>query len=362
MSSIFGDFIKISIFGESHGNAIGITLDGLPAGESINFGEVTANMQRRAPGNDKTATSRKEYDSFEVLSGILNDKTTGTPLCAIIKNNNIKSSDYSDLINKPRPGHADFTGNIKYKGFQDVRGGGHFSGRLTAPLTFGGSVCRQILKRRNIDICAHIYSIENIYDDTFCDVNVSKDIINKISHSRFPLINQDMEPKMRNKIENVKLEYDSLGGIIECAITGISAGIGSPMFYGIENVISSIIFGIPAVKGIEFGLGFESTKIKGSQNNDSFYFEGEKVKTKTNNCGGILGGISTGMPIIFRVAVKPTPSISKKQNTVDLDIKQNTQINVKGRHDPCIVPRAVPVVESAAALAIINLMSEAGKL
>ena len=360
--SSWGNDIKISIFGESHGNGIGVVIDGLPAGEKLNFDEMYLQMSRRAPGNDKAATPRSEKDAPEILSGLLDNITTGAPLCAVIRNTNVRSGDYSNLLNCPRPGHADYTGYVRYNGFNDIRGGGHFSGRLTAPLVFAGAVCRQILEKKGIKIAAHISSVGDIEDERFNGTDISCELMDRLSKTTFGLIDQSREEKMRALIEECRLSQDSIGGTIECAVTGMPVGAGSPMFDGIENVISSIIFGIPAVKGIEFGSGFDGTKLRGSQNNDGFYYDNGVVKTRTNNHGGILGGISSGMPIIFRTAIKPTPSISIKQRTVDLNSKSDSELEIHGRHDPCIVVRAVPVIESAAAIAIINILSEVHKL
>ncbi len=360
--SSWGNNIKISIFGESHGNGIGVVIDGLPSGERLNLDEIYLQMSRRAPGNDKAATPRLEKDMPEMLSGMLNDTTTGAPLCAVIKNTNIRSQDYGNMLKHPRPSHADYTGYVRYNGFNDIRGGGHFSGRLTAPLVFAGAVCRQILEKKGIKIAAHISSIGNIEDEMFNGTDISDELMERLSKATFGLIDQSCEYKMRSLIEECRMSQDSIGGTIECAVVGMPVGAGSPMFNGIENVISSIIFGIPAVKGIEFGSGFEGTKLRGSQNNDEFYYDSGVVRTRTNNHGGILGGISSGMPIIFRTAIKPTPSISMKQRTVDLDSKTNSEIEIQGRHDPCIVVRAVPVIESATAVAIINILSEVHKL
>lgn len=358
MSSVWGNYVKISIFGESHGKSIGVVIDGLPPGEKVDFEEIHNQLQRRSPGNDPFSTARREGDIPQFVSGILNGYTTGTPICAIINNTNTRPQDYKNMLSSIRPGHADYTGSIKYKGFNDIRGGGHFSGRLTAPLTLAGAICKQILLRRGVDIFAHIYSISNIKDKPFDLTNINKDTAKRLNASKFPLVDEALEPIMRTLIDEAKRSLDSVGGIIECAVTGLKAGIGSPMFGGIENYISSIIFGIPAVKGIEFGNGFSCTYLKGSENNDSFIIENEKIKTQTNNHGGILGGIASGMPVVFRVAIKPTPSIQKEQKTIDISKKTQTTLSIKGRHDPCIVPRAVPVVESAAAIAIINLIME----
>lgn len=362
MSSTWGNQIKISIFGESHGIAIGVVIDGLPAGEFIDMDDIMFQMGRRAPGNDSTATPRKEADMPEICSGVFNNVTTGAPLCAVIENSNTRSVDYEKLARLPRPGHADFTGYIRYDGFNDVRGGGHFSGRLTAPLTFAGAICRQILARRGIVIGGHIFSIADVFDDPFNPVNISAEQLLNLSHSYFALNNPAVEQTMRDKVEIAKKELDSVGGIVEIAAVGVPAGIGSPMFGGVENVISSVVFGVPAVKGIEFGMGFDVTAVRGSQSNDQFAMEEDRIVTLTNNSGGILGGISDGMPILFRAAVKPTPSIAQRQQTIDLRDGRDTVLTVNGRHDPCIVPRALPAIESATAIAIINLMAEVNKL
>ena len=357
MSSTWGEKVKISIFGGSHTEAIGVTIDGLPAGEEINLDKVCLQMSRRAPGKDKTATTRNESDIPEILSGFLDGKTTGAPLCAIIKNTNQRSKDYSNLKILPRPGHSDYTASIKYMGNNDIRGGGHFSGRLTAPLVFAGAICRQILERRGITIGAHAASIANVKDGHLDPVRVNAGILNILNNQYFPVISGEAKAEMYSLIEEARLKGDSVGGIVECAVVGVKEGMGSPMFGGVENVFSNILFGIPAVKGVEFGAGFGSSYMLGSQNNDQFYFdENGNIKTKTNNCGGILGGITNGMPIIFRVGIKPTPSISVEQDTVNLELSKNDKLIIKGRHDPCIVPRAIPVVEAAAAIAVINLM------
>ena len=356
MSSTWGEHVKISIFGESHGEAIGVTLDGLPAGEEIDLDAVAVQMSRRAPGKDSASTPRKESDLPQILSGFLNGRITGAPLCAMIPNTNTRSGDYANLSVLPRPGHADYTGFVRYGGYNDIRGGGHFSGRLTAPLVFAGAVCRQILLRRGIHIGAHVAAIAGVHDTPFDAVSVSNEQLDDLASVYFPLIDCKKESAMRGKIEEARMNLDSVGGIVECAITGMPAGIGDPMFGGVENVLSSILFGVPAVKGVEFGVGFAAAELHGSENNDPFYYENDAVKTATNNCGGILGGITNGMPILFRAAVKPTPSISQEQDTVDLVAKTNAKLSVHGRHDPCIVPRAVPVIEAVAAIGILNLL------
>ncbi len=357
MSSIWGDTLKISIFGESHGSAIGAVIDGLPSGESIDFEEVAAFMQRRAPRSDGTSTKRKEADAVEIISGMLNSCTTGAPLCATIKNTDTRSGDYDRTKNLARPGHADFTGHIRYNGYNDTRGGGHFSGRLTAPLVFAGAICSQILARKGIVSGAHILSVGNVTDSVFDSVNISAEKLTQVRNSYPSVINDKAKSDMVNEIERARLACDSVGGIVECATVGFPAGIGSPMFDGLENRIASLVFGIPAVKGIEFGAGFEAAKLHGSENNDSFYVDTDgATRTRTNNHGGILGGISSGMPIILRVAFKPTPSIAQKQETIDLLAYTNTEIEIIGRHDPCVVPRAAVCVESAVNIALLSAL------
>ena len=357
MSSFWNNRISISIFGGSHGPAIGVTIDNLPPGEYIDMDKIHQFMTRRAPKKDGTTTPRSEKDLPEVLSGVLNNRTTGTPLCAMIQNTDTRSKDYSNLAKLPRPGHADYTGAMRYQGFNDVRGGGHFSGRLTAPLCFAGAVCGQILERRGIYTGAHIAAIHGIQDDAFSRTRVSKEDILAVREKSFPVINDAQGKLMWEDIQKARMGQESLGGIIECAAVNVPAGIGSPMFDGLENTIAQLVFGIPAVKGIEFGAGFQVAEMVGSQDNDAFYVdENGHIKTKTNNHGGILGGISSGMPITLNVAIKPTASISKPQQTVNFRERTNEILQIQGRHDPCIVPRAVPCVEAAVNLALLSHM------
>jgi chorismate synthase len=351
-----GENIKLSIFGESHGAAIGVVIDGLPAGEPLDFEEIGAQMSRRAPGRDKTSTQRKESDTPEILSGVLDGHTTGSPLCAVIKNSDAHSSDYDDLSRFPRPGHADFTANTRYGGFSDFRGGGHFSGRLTAPMVFAGAVCRGLLTRRGVNIGAHIYSIGGVNDTPFDAANVGAETLRELSHMTFPVIGSESEAKMREVIEAARMGSDSVGGIVECAAQGLPCGLGDPIFGGVENRLASVLFGIPAVKGLEFGEGFGAARLHGSENNDAFCMSDGKVKTATNHSGGILGGITSGMPVVFRLAFKPTPSIFLPQQTVDLKEGCNAALQIKGRHDPCVVIRAVPVVEALTAFCMLDLM------
>jgi len=365
MSSSWGNSIRISLFGGSHTQAIGVNMEGLPAGETINWPQILSQMARRAPGQDKTATTRKESDEPKVLCGLLDGMTTGAPLCAIIENTNQRSKDYSQLKVLPRPGHADYTAEVKYHGCQDVRGGGHFSGRLTAPLVFAGSIARQILARRGITVGSHVLRIAGAGRDDrlFHPVEVSPDLLARLSGEYFPVIDPDVKEGMRRAIEAARMSQDSVGGLVECAILGLPAGVGAPMFDGVENRIASIVFGIPAVKGVEFGAGFSVADLRGSENNDPMYMAGDgSVKTRTNHAGGILGGISNGMPVIFRAAFKPTPSISREQDTVNLATRSNAKLTVTGRHDPCIVPRAAPVVEAAACLAALDLLAQSHML
>lgn len=358
MSSNWGKQIKISIFGESHGAAIGVTLDGLPAGIGLDEQEILAFMSRRAPGKDAFSTARREADMPKILSGALNGKTTGAPLCAVIENTDARSGDYGEMQTLARPGHADYTAHIRYNGFNDVRGGGHFSGRLTAPLVFAGAIAQAALKPHNITVGAHIASVHGILDDPIDPVGITAEQLNQIKEKSFAVFNDEAGGKMRAEIENAKQNLDSVGGIVECCALGIPAGIGSPMFDGLENKIASIVFGIPAVKGVEFGAGFELAEKLGSESNDAFRISGGNIVTETNNHGGILGGISTGMPLTLRVAFKPTPTIAAEQKTVDYKNKENAIIASKGRHDPCIVPRAVVCVEAAVSIALLDSMLE----
>lgn len=356
MSGVWGNKIKLSIFGESHGKAIGITMDGLEPGISLNLDNIKMEMARRSPGKSNLVTARSEGDEFEILSGFFNGKTTGTPLCAIIYNSNKKSEDYDEIKDLLRPSHADYTGYVKYNGFNDYRGGGHFSGRLTAPLVFAGAVCKESLLDHGIVIGSHIKSISNIEDQGFDFTNIEKEILLGLGQEDFPVINKSIETKMKEIIMKAKEAKDSVGGIIEACAINLPVGLGNPFFDSVESVLSHLLFSIPAVKGVEFGLGFDITKARASEVNDEFFLDGDKIKTKKNNNGGVLGGITNGMPLVFRVAVKPTPSISKLQNTVDINKKENSSIEIKGRHDPCIVQRAVPVVEAVTAIAVLDLL------
>ncbi len=348
MSSSIGENLRLTIFGQSHSPAVGMTLEGVPAGENLDFDALAAFLRRRAPGQNAWSTARKEADRPEFLSGLVGNTTCGTPLTAIIRNTDTRSKDYSALKITPRPGHADFTAEVKYHGFQDFAGGGHFSGRLTAPLCVAGGICLQLLAREGITVISRIAAIGGVQDEG--------ELLSSTAEKDFPTVNDARGEKMRERIAQAKAEGDSVGGVVECAVLGLPAGLGDPMFDGMENRIAAIVFGIPAVKGLEFGAGFAAAALCGSENNDAFAIRDGKIVTETNRCGGILGGITNGMPLVFRAAFKPTPSIARSQKTVNLQTMEEENLNIVGRHDPCIVPRAVPVVESAAAIAVYDAL------
>lgn len=357
MSSSFGEQVKITIFGQSHSEAIGVVIDGLPVGEEIDLERVQQFMERRAPGRNAYSTPRKEGDIPHVVSGLFEGKTCGAPLCAVIENTNTRSKDYDKLKDLPRPAHADFTAWVKYKGANDHRGGGHFSGRLTAPLCFAGAVCMQILERKGIRIGGHILAIQGVKDTPFDPVEISEETLQAVTAKAFPVQDDGQAEAMQAAIAAAREKADSVGGIIECAVTGLPVGVGEPMFDGLESRLAAAVFAIPAVKGVEFGKGFGVAELLGSENNDAFCYEADgTVKTKTNNHGGSLGGISSGMPLILRAAFKPTPSIGQAQATISISKGENETLSIVGRHDPCIVPRAVPCVEAAAAVTLLDLL------
>lgn len=360
MSTSYGKNINITVYGGSHDDEIGIIASGLPKDFKFDRDELSAFMKRRAPGQNLMSTQRREADTPIFLEGVDDgDRITDGSLHAVIKNTNQRSSDYSNLSFVPRPSHADFAARMKYGEGVDLRGGGHFSGRLTAPICIVGGICLQYLRTLGIEIAAHVYSIGSQYDTPFDLAAVGKrefDILR--SRSDFPVLSERSGELMRKIIEEARLEGDSVGGIVECAVIGLPTGLGEHIFDGAENRISSIVFGIPAVKGIEFGEGFASTRLKGSENNDQFYTDGEKIYTKTNHAGGILGGMTTGMPLVFRAAVKPTPSIFKEQDSVDMVSMTPVKLTIQGRHDPCIVLRALPVFEAVSAIAICDMLAD----
>lgn len=354
--SFYGEKIRLNIFGESHGAAVGAVAEGLPAGFEIDMEELSAFLRRRAPGSGKLVTQRKEADLPDIVTGVLGNKTTGAPLTVLIHNTDTRSRDYQNILRVPRPSHADYPAYVKFGGNNDIRGGGHFSARITAALAAAGGIVLQMLAKKGVFIGAHIAEIGGIRDERFDAVKLDKEELLLPGKKELAVISEEAGEAMKKKIEEAASKKDSVGGVIECAVTGIPAGLGDALFDGIEGRISSAVFGIPAVKGVEFGAGFGVANMLGSENNDPYYFEGESVRTKTNNAGGICGGISTGMPIVFRAAFKPTPSIGIEQDSVDLANNVNTKLVISGRHDPCVVLRAVPIVEAAAALAIADLV------
>jgi chorismate synthase len=354
VSASWKNNIELTIFGESHGKAIGITIGNLPSGITIDMDALKQEMKRRAPGQNTLSTARQEADQVDIVSGIVDGITTGAPLTGIIYNSDQHSKDYTILKSHMRPGHSDYPANIKYQGYNDIRGGGHFSGRLTAPIVFAGAIAKQILLQKGIVIGAHMLQIKDIKDQYF-DIHMTKEQLQQLTKQQYPVLDANVYSKMKQCIEDSKKQGDSVGGKIECAIYGMSAGIGEPFFDSIESHLSSLLFAIPAVKSVAFG-NENISELMGSEANDSYYYQGEDVQTKTNHNGGILGGISTGMPIIFNVGIKPTPSISKQQQTINMETKENTTLSLQGRHDPCIVPRATVVVEAMAALTMLDFM------
>ncbi len=357
MSSEFGNILRVSVFGQSHGKAVGVVVDGLPAGEAIDLEELQRFLDRRRPGTGPLSTARKETDVPEFLSGLEGGKTCGAPLCAVIKNADQHSKDYGELADKPRPGHADFTAWAKWGGRADMRGGGHFSGRLTAPLCVAGGIAKQILARRGIFVGAHLASVAGICDRPF-PLHPTAALFEEIAAKPFPVLDEAAGERMRAAILEAKNDLDSVGGVIECAAAGLPAGLGEPMFGGVENRLAAALFGIPAVKGVEFGEGFRAAELRGSENNDPFTVEDGEIRAETNRAGGILGGITTGMPLVLRAAVKPTPSIGRPQKTVRLSAMEASELTVHGRHDPCVAHRAVPVVEAVTAAVLLDMLLE----
>ena len=359
MSSSFGRYLKLSLFGESHGVGLGIVLDGLPPGLALDLDEIGREMGRRAPGRNDLSTPRRENDVPEILSGMYGGRTTGAPLAALIRSRDTRSQDYGEALDKPRPGHADYTGHVRYFGFGDHRGGGHFSGRLTAPIVFAGAVCKQWLKEHNIRIFAHIQRLAGIDDGSFLDNALEEAFLSSLGRETLPLLHPALREDMTQAILAAKEQDDSVGGIVECMALGLPAGLGAPFFDSAESVLSHLMFSVPAVKGVSFGAGFPMADMRGSRCNDPFHYEESgAVRTVTNNCGGILGGISNGMPLLFRCAIRPTSSIARAQETVSLKEKKNAVLEIVGRHDPCIVPRALPVIEAMAAIGLCELWKE----
>jgi len=361
MGSIIGERVRISVYGESHGKSVGVVIDGLPSGIRIDVDDIAVHMQRRAPGRALWSTTRREGDVAEIQSGVYRGYTTGTPLCAMIQNFGTRSEDYEELRAKPRPSHADYTGSVRYGGYGDPRGGGHFSGRLTAPLVFAGAVCRQALHTHEIFVGAHALEIGGERDTGFGDVRIEPEFLRHLVRRELPVISDEAGERMKAAIEAARRDLDSVGGIVECGVVNVPAGLGDPMFGGLEGRIGAMVLSIPAIKGVEFGDGFPIARRRGSENNDAIVFQDGCVHTATNHNGGIDGGISNGMPIVFRVVVKPTASIAKAQQTIDLETRAAETLVIKGRHDPCIVPRAVPVVEAVTAVALLDVLVSSSK-
>ena len=361
MSGIYGMNIKMAIYGESHGASIGLVIDGVPPGLQLDLEQIEKEMARRAPGKNQLSTQRKESDSFAIQSGFFEGYTTGTPLCVVIKNSDQHSKDYSILKDKMRPGHADYAGFVRYQGFNDYRGGGHFSGRLTAPLVFMGAVAKQALAQAGILVGAHILQIADIKEENFNPLGIEDKKIVELAGKDFAVMDDVIGEKMQAKILEAKAELNSVGGVIEAMVTNVPAGLGAPYFDSVESRLSHALFSVPAVKGVEFGEGFDISTMTGAEANDQLHYEDGKVVAETNHNGGITGGITNGMPVIFRVAIKPTPSISREQKTISLQEKCDTTLTIVGRHDPCIVQRAVPVIEAVTAWTMWDLLLEAKK-
>lgn len=363
MSGTWGKNLELSIFGESHGRAIGVTINGLPAGMEIDMDEVLVEMARRAPGQNKLTTPRKEKDQPDIVSGFLDGKTTGTPLTALIWNTNTRSKDYSQMKKLMRPGQADYPGKVRYDGYNDYRGSGHFSGRITAPLVFAGAIAKQFLKQRDVVVGSHIQSIADVEDETFKDQkNVSLEQVEKFKGVQLPLFDESKAEEMEQVIVDAKEDKDSVGGVVETFVLGMDPGYGNPFFDSVESTLAHLVFSVPATKGIEFGAGFDITRMRGSEANDEYYYdENNEIKTRTNNNGGILGGITYGMPIVYRTAVKAPASIEKKQQTINIEDEVNEELEVHGRHDPCIVPRVLPVLEAVTAIGLMDLILDRDK-
>ncbi|MGL5677841.1 MAG: chorismate synthase [Cellulosilyticaceae bacterium] len=356
MSGMWGSKYRLSLFGESHGEGIGVVIDGIEPGIVIDMEEIYKEMARRAPGRDKLSTTRKEADRPEILSGVFEGRTTGAPLAMVIRNTDKRSKDYSKTKDLARPGHADFTGHMRYQGFNDYRGGGHFSGRITAPLVFAGAVAKQVLQQKGILVGAHIKQVHQVKDESFDALKLDAKCFETLLERELPVLNKACITPMKDAINEARMACDSVGGIIECGIIGVKAGKGDPFFDSVESRIAHLAFSVPAVKGIEFGQGFDFANVKGSEANDPYTIQDGEVRTLTNHNGGILGGITNGMPILFSVAIKPTPSISQEQQTINMKTLENATLKVEGRHDPCIVQRAVVVIEAIAAIAVLDML------
>lgn len=355
MSFSYGERFRVTLFGQSHAPVVGVVIDGLPAGIELDLDAIRDFLSRRAPGGALT-TARREADVPEILSGLVDGHTCGAPIAAVIRNTDAHSEDYAGYLDTPRPSHADYAAFLKHGEAHDIRGGGYFSARLTAPLCFAGAVAIQVLSRRGVAVGAHLYSVADVKDEPFDPVNVTEADFKRVRANALPVCDNDIASAMRRVIEEARAAKDSVGGVIECAATGLPGGLGEPPFDGVENRLCRVLFAIPALRGVEFGAGFAASAMRGSRHNDPFLYDNGVVKTRTNNHGGALGGLTSGMPLLFRAAFKPTPSIGLTQDTVDLNAKANTQLTIHGRHDPCVALRAVPCVEAAAAIALLDMM------
>lgn len=360
MSYSFGNSYKLTVFGQSHAEEIGIIIDGLKAGYKINIDLIKEEMKRRRPGKNSISSKRNEDDEFSIVAGLVDGYTCEAPLAFKIVNKDTRSRDYSEFTRKPRPSHADYPSFIKYQAFNDIRGGGAFSGRMTAPIVIAGAIAKDILSSYGIEVTSHISSIGQIEDEKIDPANPDREKLLAVRLKDFPTLSENKGKEMKALIEETASQSDSIGGAVELIVLGLPVGLGQPIYDSVESVIAKNIFSVPAVRGIEFGLGFEASKLKGSKHNDPYYYQNGQVKTKTNNHGGVIGGITSSMPLVFRIAVKATSSIGLVQETVDLDTKENTLLQVSGRHDPCIVHRALVVHEAMTAISILDLMMMGG--
>lgn len=359
MSFTIGKIFKMTVFGESHGPVIGVTVQGIPPGTTIDRARIQEELDRRRPGQSDLTTSRDEADEFSILCGVLDGKATGAPVTMVIHNRDVDSSYYEEIKNTPRPGHSDLTARVKYHNHNDYRGGGFFSGRLTSCFVMAGAIAKQILEDKGVITMAHVVRIGNV---TVKKDITDEEILENVYSNPIRCADTEVAKVMEERIREIRKSGDSLGGMIEARVLGLPPGVGEPIFDSVEGVLARYMYSIPAIKGVDFGAGMDSPGMKGSECNDAFRVEDHRVITATNNAGGILGGISNGMPVVFRVAVKPTPSISKSQQTVDLETMEPAELKVKGRHDPCIAIRAVPVVENMAAAALLDLMMLGNKI
>lgn len=356
-----GNKIRLTIFGQSHAKAIGGVLEGIPAGVRLDQEAIAVLMNRRAPGSSSLTTPRTERDEVIILSGLADGVTCGAPLAFMIENKDTRSDDYSKLKDVPRPMHSDYPAFMKHHGCNDIRGGGQYSGRLTAPVCFAGAVCAQLLTEKGISIGSHLFSIGEVSDEAFDPVKVDEALFVSLRNKLLPVISDEAAGKMIDRIESARRHSDSVGGIVECAVVGLPVGLGDPMFDGIENLLARALFGIPAVKGVDFGAGFNAARMSGSEHNDPFEINAEgRIVTSSNRHGGILAGMTTGMPLVFRAAFKPTASIGFEQDSVSLSRHENVKLTIEGRHDPCIVIRAYAAVEAVTALVIYDLIAQKG--